>query len=133
MAYLSCGEGEFPISRYCQMVALRNQIYATAKQVNFLEGLHIEKCHNVDDLLYSLKKRIPADCSKMNLKMLIIDSIAGLVRTEFDTRDIKDILERTRILFTISTALKWLSDTFKISIVVVNQVGHEICHCIYIH
>jgi RecA/RadA recombinase len=97
-------------------------MFPSAEKINFLDGLNIEKCHNVDDLVYSLQKRIPSICEKMNLKMVIIDSIAGLVRTEFDTQNMGEIMERTRVLFTISTALKWLCDTFNLSILVVNQV-----------
>lgn len=124
--YLCCGEGEFPISRFAEIVRARSQMSDTAIAVHFLDGLHIEKYHTIDDVISSLKNRIPPLCQKFKIKMIIIDSIAGLVRTEFDTRDIHEIKERTKILFSISSTLKWLSDTFSICTVVVNQVTDKI-------
>ena len=55
---------------------------------------------------------------------LFLDSIAGLARTEYDTRDARQVIERTKTLFSIASALKWISDMFSISILVVNQVLH---------
>ena len=48
--------------------------------------------------------------------------MAGVVRTEYDHKNVNDIMQRTAILFKIASQLKWLSDTFKIAIIVVNQV-----------
>lgn len=61
------------------------------------------------------------------------DSIAGLIRTEYDTRDIASVVERTRVLFVISSTLKWISDIFSISIVVINQVTSPRCIFIILH
>ena len=49
-------------------------------------------------------------------------SIAGMVRTEYDTSSTKEMALRTSLLFKIAKELKWLSDTFNLCIVVINQV-----------
>lgn len=54
VAYLCCGEGEFPITRFAEILRLRSGMYPSAAAVQFLEGLHIEKYHTVEDLLDSL-------------------------------------------------------------------------------
>ncbi|CAI7909063.1 unnamed protein product [Closterium sp. NIES-53] len=55
------------------------------------------------------------------IRLLIIDSIASLFRSEFDnSRD--DMFQRTTMLFRIASALKHLADRYKIAVVVTNQV-----------
>ena len=91
-------------------------------------------------------------CIKKNVKLIIIDSIAGVARYDFhvlDNNNTSDnynnnsgkynnndgsskmsssfdnnsISRRTQFLFQLSSKLKWLADTFNVSIVVVNQVS----------
>lgn len=113
MAYLSCGEGEFPITRYCEVVRERLQrpeyisIGSNEGQdssseedrlKHFLDGLHIEKCHELDDVIYTVVSyyiylieltnttpddlypqltRIPSMQSTSHFKMLLIDRYAA--------------------------------------------------------
>ena len=56
------------------------------------------------------------------MRLLILDSLAGLARTEFDSSTREDMKARTTVLFNIATKLKWLADTFGLVVVVVNQV-----------
>ena len=50
-------------------------------------------------------------------------SIAGMVRTEYDSSSSKDMTLRTALLFRVAKELKWLSDIHKLCIVVINQVA----------
>lgn len=61
-------------------------------------------------------------CQSHKLQIIIIDSLAGLVRFEYDNKSSSQMKDRTAFLFSISRQLKWLSDTFNVAIVVVNQV-----------
>lgn len=56
------------------------------------------------------------------MKLLIIDSLAGMVRHEYNTQRPDQARDRTSYLFNIAQQLKWLSDTFNIGVIVVNQV-----------
>ena len=52
-------------------------------------------------------------------------SLAGLVRFEFDSSSTSDMRVRTVLLFQLAKELKLLSDIFKLSILVVNQVSYQ--------
>lgn len=52
-------------------------------------------------------------------------SIAGMVRTEYDSSSSQDMALRTSLLFRVAKELKWLSDVHKICVVVINQVHIE--------
>lgn len=120
-AYMSCGEGEFPIRRL-QQLAESYESWTGISSTSFLSRIHIEKCYCSENIQETLLKRIPTMCRTENIRLLIIDSLAGVVRTEFDHTKFQDIMQRTEILFKIATQLKWLADTYKIAIIVVNQV-----------
>ena len=44
------------------------------------------------------------------------------MRTDYDTKTVQDMVKRTAMLFRFAAKLKWLSDTYKVAVVVVNQV-----------
>eukprot|EP01032_Pedospumella_encystans_P009388 gene9388-11051_t len=120
-AYLSCGEGTFPIRRLSQLASAYQQRTGIHSQ-EFLRNVHIEHCYNIEDAQSILRHKIPELCQKQNVKLLIIDSLAGLVRFEFDSSSTSDMRVRTVLLFQLAKELKLLSDIFKLSILVVNQV-----------
>lgn len=45
-----------------------------------------------------------------------------MVRTEYDSSSSADMALRTSLLFRVAKELKWISDIFKVCIVVINQV-----------
>lgn len=53
---------------------------------------------------------------------IYVHSIAGMVRTDYDTNSMKDMSLRTTLLFKVAKELKWLSDIHKVCVVVINQV-----------
>ena len=53
-------------------------------------------------------------------------SLAGLIRFEYDTTSAADMKQRTIVLFQLAKRLKWIADTFKVAVVVVNQVGKAV-------
>ena len=145
-AYMSCSEGGFPIRRLHQL-SLAYESKTKVPSSEFLSNVHIEKCYSSDDIKDTLFKRIPDMCLKQNIRLLIIDRyfhitlfeliyskslylydvtvdfiLAGVMSTEFNALKHNDMLLRTALLFKFATQLKWLSDTFKLAVVVVNQV-----------
>lgn len=73
-AYLSCGEGQFPIRRLSQLAACYDP---NITQASFLENVVIEQCYSPEEALNTLCKKIPEMCSSRRVKLLIIDSLAG--------------------------------------------------------
>ena len=51
-----------------------------------------------------------------NIKLLVIDSIASLVRKEFDSRTGKNLIERTNLLSKQAAILKYIAETFKVPV-----------------
>ena len=58
----------------------------------------------------------------------VLFSIAGMVRTEYDSSSSTDMALRTCLLFRVAKELKWISDIFKVCIVVINQVCKSRLH-----
>lgn len=54
--------------------------------------------------------------------LIVVDSIAALARTEFDGGQGVD---RAQQLGQLASALKYLAETFRIPVVVTNQVGRD--------
>jgi RecA/RadA recombinase len=120
-AYISCGEGEFPIRRLSQLASAFESKF-NIPQSKLLEGIFIENCYSPEDVYSTLQKKLPEMCASKNIKLLVLDSLAGAVRTEFDARDKGDMIDRTKYLFKLAQLLKWLADTFELCVIVVNQV-----------
>ncbi len=57
VAYISCGEGQFPIRRLSQLAKHYEEKHSIQVQ-DLLSGVHIEECPNVDDFMIILV----ADC-----------------------------------------------------------------------
>lgn len=68
-------------------------------------------------------KTIPEMCQKNKLKIIVIDSIAGLLRYEFKVSDSKEMMERSRILFLLAEQLKKLADIYNIAVICINHVS----------
>ena len=114
-AYITCGEGEFPIRRLSQLQSSPAFTGCT------LEKIHIEQCYSPEDMTKTLRTRIPEMCENNGIRLLIIDSLAGLVRNEYE-QDIVDMMDRTTFLFRLASTLKWLADIYKVCVLVINQV-----------
>lgn len=124
VAYICCGEGNFPLKRFLQLS--ENLVSDPLIREKVLRNIHIETCHTTDDACHAVDVLIPNMCQRgINIRLVIVDSIAGLVRTEFDTRTAKDMSLRTNMLFKFASKLKWLSDTYTLGVIVVNQVRYH--------
>lgn len=60
--------------------------------------------------------------TQASCNITFINSLAGLVRFEYDSKSVKAMQQRTSLLFKLATRLKWLADIHRLCIVVVNQV-----------
>eukprot|EP01035_Chromulina_nebulosa_P017137 gene17137-22651_t len=103
---------------------IRTVAYISCGEV--LSHIYIENCYNSDNFLENLTSSLPELVQRRNVGLVIVDSIAGIVRSEYDTSNKENMIHRSNILFRISKQLKWLADTFNLAIVVVNQVSQSI-------
>jgi DNA-repair protein XRCC3 len=120
-AYLCCGEGEFPIKRLSQLASIYEKKY-NIPALEFLNNIHIEMCLNTENVLETISSRLPEMCQKLGVTLIIVDSLAGAIRCEYDIKSSKEMKDRTSKLFCFSSNLKRLADSYKVAIVVVNQV-----------
>ena len=61
-------------------------------------------------------QNLEEDLIVKNVKLIIVDSIASLVRKEFDSRGSRNMIERTNLLAKEAAILKYLAEEFKIPV-----------------
>lgn len=101
-------EGEFPSKRFRQFCVDKESIESRVV---------LEKASSFDELWTLLTTRIPILLVKLNVKLLIIDSI-GALRSEYDLQ----INERSDHLWKLSQYLKWMNDRYCCGVLVTNHV-----------
>lgn len=122
--YLCCGEGNFPIRRLLDL-AEGFEVHhrgkgAEVKGAELLENVLIERVRNSDELQVLVKDRLGAIIAQNSVRLVVLDSIAGLLRNEFVGKG--QSIARARVLQDLGQAMKALSDVFGTSFVVTNQV-----------
>lgn len=111
-------EGNVPLNRVRQIVECTQSPYSAD---DILKGMIILKADSVDQLNAIIQGdliNLFISDSELPPSMVIIDSIAALFRIEYD---ISRSPERTKILFDISSTLKWISANSNALILVTNQ------------
>ncbi|KAL3643043.1 hypothetical protein CASFOL_013858 [Castilleja foliolosa] len=108
-------EFPFPYRRLLQL-----SIHRPHLPQNPLDRIFVEPLHSVDHLLDVLP-RLDFLVPKLNIKLLVIDSIAALFRGEFENTPV-ELKRRSGIFFKVSSKLKLLARKFGLAIVLTNQV-----------
>lgn len=148
--YLSCGEGLFPQRRLEELALQLSHKYLALSPHNpyydkdkFMDDVYIQEFHTLERVLEVLADDVPKMCNKRNTKLVIVDSIAGIARTEFKQdskgsnisstsnsssistkRNFSESQQiRLHTLHQIALRLKWIADTFSVCVIVVNQVS----------
>lgn len=111
-------EGKVPIQRLFQIAEFTNSCF---QKEEILNGIIITEASSVEQLRDIIQDSLP-ELFLLNNKecpsLIIIDSIAALFRLEYDANSAP---ERSKILFDITTTLKWLSSSYNTLILVSNQ------------
>ena len=111
-------EGKVPIQRLFQISEFTSSCY---QKEEILNGIIITEVNNVEQLRDIVQDSLPElflSNNESSPSLIIIDSIAALFRLEFDANSAP---ARSKILFGITTTLKWLSSTFNALVLVSNQ------------
>lgn len=120
-------EFPFPYRRFNQLVESFKSSHPVLFACNrdprdyiFTRDCHT--AHNLLDVLLLLESRLNnAKESRLDIKLIVIDSIAALFRSEFEN-NAGDLKRRTSLFFKISAVLKSHANRFGIAVVVTNQV-----------
>jgi RecA/RadA recombinase len=157
VVYIST-EGAFPSRRLEQMIAAMRRRHPALAQRDFASRVFVERCASLkafDDILF---RRLPRLLARRNVtvRLLIIDSIAGLFRHEFARDGVgvgdddddddgnndngygglgiagagRDWAGRAELLLQTTARLHLLSGQHSLPIVVVNQVRLAFCVCV---
>ncbi|XP_048132971.1 DNA repair protein XRCC3 homolog [Rhodamnia argentea] len=89
-----------------------------------LEYIFVHPLHSADHLLDAMPKMesfVENFKSQFPIRLIVIDSIAALFRSEFDNNPL-DLKRRSSMFFKISGKLKLLAEKFDLAVVVTNQV-----------
>ncbi|XP_039981121.1 DNA repair protein XRCC3 [Xiphias gladius] len=119
-----CTEDSFPIRRLQQLIrqqsCLRSDVPPSLiSSLPFSDHVYIEHAADLDSLQVCLSRRIPLLLARGLVRLLVVDSVAALFRSEFQS---EDWLERNKQLLTFSSALHHLSQEFTTPVLCINQV-----------
>ncbi|XP_078441156.1 homolog of X-ray repair cross complementing 3 (XRCC3) [Wolffia australiana] len=112
-------EFPFPISRLRQL-----STHLTTSHSSPLDHVLVRGVHTADELLAVLD-RLPGFISRpisgLPVKLIVVDSIAAVFRSDFDNSAV-DLKKRSSMFFTIAAKLKELAVLFGLAVVVTNQI-----------
>lgn len=117
-------EFPFPFRRLHQLA------FSHQALINPLDNILIHPVHSADHLL-DLLSRIdpvlvrPPPQTRFPVKLIVIDSIAALFRSEFENNP-RDLKRRSNLFFKISSKLKAQARRFGLAVVITNQVTDDV-------
>ncbi|CAA2991721.1 DNA repair XRCC3 homolog [Olea europaea subsp. europaea] len=113
-----CLHSEFPFPfRRLQQLSV---FYQSHIPNNPLDRIFIQPVNSPDHLL-DLLSRLESIVSRLNIRLIVIDSIAALFRSEFDNTPL-ELKRRSSMFFKIASKLKSQAQKFGLAVVVTNQV-----------
>ncbi|KAK9055236.1 hypothetical protein SSX86_026318 [Deinandra increscens subsp. villosa] len=124
-------EFPFPNRRFNQLVeSFRSShpiLFASYRDPrDYIFTRDCQTAHDLLDVLLLLESRLknPKE-TRLDIKLIVIDSIAALFRSEFEN-NARDLRRRSSLFFKISSVLKSHANRFGIAIVLTNQVVDSI-------
>ncbi|XP_033002999.1 DNA repair protein RAD51 homolog 2 isoform X1 [Lacerta agilis] len=116
-------ESAFSAERLLEMAQHRFPDYFATEEklVLIASRIHLYReftCHSVLKRIESLEEEI---ISK-NAKLVVIDSVASVVRREFDAKLQGNLQQRSNLLTREASILKYLAEEFSIPVILTNQI-----------
>mmetsp|Transcript_10741 Transcript_10741/g.13949 ORF Transcript_10741/g.13949 Transcript_10741/m.13949 type:complete len:330 (+) Transcript_10741:126-1115(+) len=121
--YLTCGEGPFPARRLRQLASAYQGKYDIATDA-LLENVITQTAYNTEEQSVLIKESLEKLIPTWNIKLVIIDSLAGLMRTDY-TNSKMDNVNKAQLYFELGQKMKMLSFKYHTAFVVVNQVSAD--------
>ncbi|XP_049852853.1 DNA repair protein XRCC3-like isoform X3 [Schistocerca gregaria] len=121
-AVFICTEDVFPHQRLQQLITTFPMSWNRGKlmreKINFGDNIFIEHIADVEVLKQCVATRLPRLLSERNVKLIVVDSIAGVFRNY----EHGDALSRAKDLRNVGGKLHALAEQYKAAVVCVNQV-----------
>uniref|UniRef100_UPI0037E9AB16 DNA repair protein XRCC3 n=1 Tax=Semicossyphus pulcher TaxID=241346 RepID=UPI0037E9AB16 len=123
-AVFICTEDSFPSRRLQQLIREQSSLRSDApptliKSLQFSNNIYIEHAADLDSLQVCVTRRIPLLLTRGLVRLLVVDSVAALFRSEFQA---SDWLKRSKQLISFSSKLHHLSQEYNTPVLCVNQV-----------
>jgi RAD51-like protein 1 len=113
-------ERKFSGERLAQIARERfPESFSMPNTVNSMMDRVIVKSPESSNKLLELLENLESAIIDHSIKLIIIDSIASLARADFGA---KDVMERQKLLGQQASRLKYLAESFRIPVLVTNQV-----------
>uniref|UniRef100_A0A7N8X171 DNA repair protein n=1 Tax=Mastacembelus armatus TaxID=205130 RepID=A0A7N8X171_9TELE len=117
-------EDSFPIRRLQQLIreqsSLRSDVPPSLiSSLQFSDHIYIEHAADLESLQVCLSRRVPLLLARGLVRLVVVDSVAALFRSEFQAAD---WLERNKQLIAFSSTLHHLSQEFTTPVLCINQV-----------
>lgn len=110
---------DLSMGRLKQLQTAYHQKHKWTQAFEFLDNVYVHQVSTLDDQFDVLLNRLPVLLESQNIRLVVIDSIAALYRTEFG---IGEYGARSKELFEVAQHLKAISAKYSVPIVVANQV-----------
>ncbi len=129
-------ESDFPVDRLYQLAESwqKRYSYIEIKKSDFLDRIYLDNVKTVESLFRLIFEKLPALIEKSQSKLLIIDSIAAIFRSDEggtansnteqsnNSRFIRPLAQRAEDFFRLSAQLKILAAKYSLVILILNQV-----------
>ncbi|XP_076978929.1 DNA repair protein RAD51 homolog 2 isoform X2 [Tamandua tetradactyla] len=116
-------ESAFTAERLVQIAESRFPTYFNTEEKLLLTSskVHLYRELTCDEVLQRIESLEEEIISK-GVKLVIIDSVASVVRKEFDIQLQGNLKERNKFLAREAASLKYLADEFSIAVILTNQI-----------
>ncbi|XP_078089626.1 DNA repair protein RAD51 homolog 2 isoform X2 [Mustelus asterias] len=122
-------ESAFSAERLIEIARCRfpNYFCADQKLIAMTNRIHLYRELTCLDVLKRLES-LEEDIILKGVKLIVVDSIASVVRKEFDTRLQGNLSERSNLLSSEAATLKFLAEEFSIPVILTNQITTRLSH-----
>eukprot|EP00062_Callorhinchus_milii_P021010 gi/632977274/ref/XP_007905256.1/ PREDICTED: DNA repair protein RAD51 homolog 2 isoform X1 [Callorhinchus milii] len=116
-------ESAFSAERLVEIARNRFPEYFSSEQnlIEMTRRIHLSRELTCLDVLKRVES-LEDDIIMNGVRLIIVDSVASVVRKEFDTRLQGNLLERSNLLCREAAMLKFLAEEFSIPIILTNQI-----------
>ncbi|XP_067847300.1 DNA repair protein RAD51 homolog 2 isoform X2 [Heptranchias perlo] len=116
-------ESAFSAERLVEVARCRfpNYFCTEQKLITMTNRIHLYRELTCLDVLKRVES-LEDDIILKGVKLIVVDSIASVVRKEFDTRLQGNLSERSNLLSSEAATLKYLAEEFSIPVILTNQI-----------
>ncbi|XP_051885583.1 DNA repair protein RAD51 homolog 2 isoform X2 [Pristis pectinata] len=120
-------ESAFSAERLVEIARCRFPDYFCTEQelIRMTNKIHLYRELTCSDVLRRVES-LEDDVISKGVKLIVVDSIASVIRKEFDTRLQGNLSERSNLLSSEAATLKYLAEEFSIPVILTNQITTRI-------